>query len=259
MKKIAISIAVAVVVIGAAIGGDYWYKRQNEPPPVVVYKDIDEMDRDIERLESLQKAGRLKWQEAYRLGVAYIQRGRVSDAARTLDDVVKRHPDFYKTYESLGMAYYRMDDMEKAIATWEKAVKMSPQAAHLEDMIARAKQRVEFKKRISVLEQEIKQGSADWQKKFELAALYLGMRRADEAKALLEDVLKVKRDSPELYDAVAQTYAVSGDFEKAVDAEKKAVKLKPSDENLKKRLAEMQRLRDAIKKGEYHKKAGDRQ
>lgn len=253
MKKIAVIIVLAIAFIGAAVGGYYWNKKRNEPPPVVEYKSMGEIDADIARLEPLQKAGKLRWQEMYQLGIAYIQKGRVADAAQTLEQVVKLHPDFYKTYESLGMAYYRMDDIEKAVSIWEKAVKMSPQAKHLEDMINRGKQRIEFKKRISTLEQDIKQGSVAWEKRFELATLYVGMKRWDEAQAQLEEAVKTKKDSPEMFDTLAQIYALKGDFEKAVDAEKKALRLKPSDENLKKRLAEMERVRQGIKKGEYHK------
>jgi Tfp pilus assembly protein PilF len=260
MKRVAIIICLVIIGIGVIAGGGYyWSKKQNEPPQTVEYKDIGEVDKDITKLEPLQNAGKLSWQESYRLGIAYMQRGRTADAAMTLEGVVKRHPGFYKTYESLGMAYYRMDDMEKAVSTWEKALKMSPQAAHLEDMIGRAKQKIEFKKRIATLEQEIKNGQAAWQKRFELAALYIGMKRIEEAKAQLEEIVKVKKDSPEVHDAIAQAYAMSGDFEKAVNAGKKAVKLRPSDEGLQKRLAEMEKVREGIKKGEYHKKTDNRQ
>lgn len=249
MKKIIGVVVLAVIFIGAVIGGGYyWSKKQNEPPPVVEYKNIGEIDADIAKLEPLQKAGKLKWQERYILGVAYLQKGSLVDAAGTLEDVAKLHPDFYKTYESLGMTYYRMDEMEKAVSTWEKAVKISRQAAHLEEMINRAKQRMEFKKRISTLEQEIKQGNTGWQKRFELAALYIGVRRLDDAQIQLEEAVKAKKDSPEMLDTLAQIYAVKGDFDKAIDIEKKAVKLKPLDEDLKKRLAEMEKVRQGIKK-----------
>lgn len=255
MKKIIGLIIFLVVLIGAVIGGGYyWYKKQNEPPRTVEYKDITEVDKDIARLEPLDKTGRLSWQDKYLLGVAYIQKGRVADAAKILEDVTRLHHNFYKTYESLGMAYYRMDDMEKAVSTWEKAIKMSPQIAHLEDMINRGKQKLEFRKRISILEEEVKDSHAGWQKKLELAALYLAVNRVDDAKTRLEEIVKAKKDSPEVYDAIAHAYAMSGDFEKAVDAEKRAVKLRPSDENLKKRLAEVERVMEGIKKGEYHKK-----
>lgn len=257
MKKSTIIIVPAVALIGAVIGGGYyWNKKQNEPPPSVEYKNIEEVDKDIARFEPLQKAGKLKWQDMYQLGVAYIHMGRAADAAKILEEVIKRHPDFYKTYESLGMAYYRMDDMEKAVAAWEKALKISPQTAHIEDMINRARQRMDFKKRISTLEQEIKQGNVGWQKRFELALLYIATRRIEDAKIQLGEVLKVKKDSPEVYDAIAQSYAISGDFEKAVDAGKKAVKLRPKDENLRNRLAEMEKVREGIRKGTYHQKAG---
>lgn len=79
------------------------------------------------------------------------------------------------------------------------------------------------------------------------------MRRLDDAQSQLEEAVKAKKDSPEMFDTLAQIYAIKGDFDKAVDAEKKAVRLKPSDDNLKKRLAEMEKVRQGIKKGEYHK------
>jgi len=110
-------------------------------------------------------------------------------------------------------------------------------------MINRGKQKIEFEKRILTLEQEVKDSqAADWQKKFELAALYLAVNRVDDGKARLEEIIKVKKDIPEVYDAIAHAYAMSGDFEKAVDAEKRAVKLRPSDEKFKKRLAELERV-----------------
>ena len=255
MKKVIIIIVAAVIFIGAVIGGGYyWYKKQNEPPRTVEYKDIGEVNRDIARLEPLDKAGKLSWQDKYLLGVAYIQKGRMADAVKILEDVTRLHTNFYKVHESLGMAYFRMDNMEKAVSIWEKAIKISPQAAHLEDMINRGKQKIEFRKRISTLEQELKDNQAGWQKKFELAALYLAVNRVDDGKARLEEIIKVKKDIPEVYDAIAHAYAMSGDFEKAVDAEKRAVKLRPSDEKFKKRLAELERVMEGIKKGEYHKK-----
>src|SRR3989338_4501803 len=178
MKKVIIIIVAAVIFIGAVIGGGYyWYKKQNEPPRTVEYKDIGEVDRDIARLEPLDKTGRLSWQDKYLLGVAYIHKGRVADAAKILEHVTMLHTNFYKVHESLGMAYFRMDNMEKAVSIWEKAIKISPQAAHLEDMINRGKQKIEFRKRISTLEQELKDNQAGWQKKFELAALYLAVNR----------------------------------------------------------------------------------
>lgn len=258
MKKVIIIIVAAVIFIGAVIavigGGYYWYKKQNEPPRTVEYKNIGEVDRDIAKLEPLDKAGRLSWQDKYLLGIAYIQRGRMADAVKILEDVTRLHPNFYKVHESLGMAYYKMDDMEKAVSIWEKAIKISPQAAHLEDMINRGKQKIEFRKRISTLEQELKDNQAGWQKKFELAALYLAVNRVDDGRALLEEIIEVKKDIPEVYDAIAHAYAMGGYFEKAVNAEKRALKLRPSDDKFKKRLAELERVMEGIKKGEYRKK-----
>jgi hypothetical protein len=48
---------------------------------------------------------------------------------------------------------------------------------------------------------------------------------------------------------------MGGDFEKAVEAEKKAVRLNPDDDALGKRLEEMERLKAAIKSGDFLKPA----
>lgn len=256
MKRIVILLIVLAVAGGVAWGGYSWQKAKNAPPPPIVYKDIKEANSDIERLKSLNASKGLSWQEEYRLGVAYLQTGRPSEAVPVLNEVLRLRPGFPKTYEALGMAYYRMGNMEKALENWEGAKKITPEARHLDEAISTATRRLQLRQRAVTLEEELKSDALNWGKRFELAILYLGERKTGEARAQLEEVLKHKSDEPSVYDAIAESYAREGDFDAAIKAEKKALKLKPDDEKLKARLSEMEKVKAGMEKGDFHKDKG---
>lgn len=255
MKRNAVIIIVlAAVVLGFVSWGGYtWNRKRNTPPRPVSYENMAELVGDIQRLEALKISKGLTWQDTYRLAVAYIQRGEAKEAVPLLEDAARRRPGFSKIYESLGMAYYRQGIPDKAIEAWDKALKADPKAEFLKGMIDRAKTRQEILKRVSALELESKAADAGWEKRFELAALYLSVNRVVDARAELDKVVSVKKDSSQVYDAIAEANALSGDFEKAIEAEKKALRLDPKNEVLKKRLSEMERVGKGIKEGQNHR------
>jgi tetratricopeptide (TPR) repeat protein len=246
MKKrslLIFGLLVFIVLAGAGAGGYYWLKLINEPPEVPLYANMEEIQRDIERLEGLRlETNGLSWQDTFILGVAYIQARMFDEAVTTLEEAIRLKPGFHKSYESLGMAYFRLGELEKAVKSWEEAHRMRPEATHLEEMIDRAERKRAFENRVSALEKAVEKGRAGWRNRLELASLYIAMKRVEDAKAHLEEALKEKKDSPELYDALAQVHAMGGDFDKAVEAEKMAVRLNPDDEAMKKRLEELEKF-----------------
>ena len=241
-------LVIALIAIG---GGYYWRKKVNAPPKPFTYQTREDLDKAIKKFEEDRKGTKFTWQDEFNLGVAYIYAERFDDAVKTFEKVKTYRPAFNKTYESLGMAYYRLGNMEKAIEAWQKAMELDPSAEHLKDMLERAKRRLEIKNRAEALKEEIGKGQAGWTKRLELAALYLMLTEPDPAIAELKEVLKTRKNSPEVYDALAEAYALKGDFDNAISFEKKAVSLSPGDEVLKKRLSEMRKIREAVKKGEY--------
>ena len=249
-KYFALALIIVVALIGAG-GGYYWRKKVNAPPKPFTYQTREDLDKAIKKFEEDGKTGKSKWQDRFNLGVAYIYAERFEDAVKTFEEVKNHRPSFNKTYEALGMAYYRLDNTPKAVEAWQKALELDPSAEHLKDMLERAKRRLEIKNRVVALKQEIAKGPAGWTKRLELAALHLMLREPEPAIIELKEVLKTRKNSPEIYDALAEAYALKGDFDNAVFFEKKAVSLSPGDEVLKKRLSEMQKIREAVKKGEY--------
>ncbi len=253
MRNFSIALIIFFSILIVLAEGFYLMVKNTAPPRTITYTDITALERDIQRLEGLKKSGRLSWQDMYRLGVAYIQRGRMEDAAKILEEAEKLYPYFYKTYESLGMAYFRLGELNKAIEKWEKAMAMSDKTQHLGEIIDRARMKLEINKRIATLENVAKTGDIDWQTRFELALLLIATDKTEDARGHLEKILEEKKDVPDVYSAIAQSYAKDGDFEKAVEAQKKAVELNPDDEILRKRLSEMERVREGLKSGVFHK------
>ncbi len=256
MKKVLKLIVVLICVVAVSAVVVYYYHKKDRPPEVVDYKDFAALQKDVERLEAARGKHGLSWQDNYRLGIAYIQSGRVEDAIAPLEESRKLNQSFVKTHESLGTAYFRTGRMKEAIDAWQNAMKLNPEAKFLEEMVSMAKDKVEVDERLASLEAKLKEvpGNADWHKMLELSALYMQTGRLPDAREILDRALKVKKDSAEIYDAMAETHALGNDFEGAVSYEKRALKLKPKDPRLKQRLAEMEKILAGVKKGAFHKK-----
>ncbi len=270
MKRFLLGAAAAFAVIGLVLGSVQVYNYVNRPLELVVYANAEELTSEIERLEKIKDRGRLSWRESFRLGVSYHQNTDYNNAVLVLEDFIKSKPDIGKAYETLGMSYYRLDKLTDAVEKWQMAVGLSSDGRFLEQMIVDVERTIAVRGRIKSIEQEIEQvkiqresgnknmkdpaPEVSWEKILELSLLYLGEKKFDEAIKYLEDVVKVKTDSPDLYDSLAQAYAMSGDFKKSYSAIKKAVALAPGDESLNIRYEEIKKINKAIKEGKFHNK-----
>lgn len=248
---------VAILVLSVvALGSGYLYnKSRNTPPEPLVYKSAGELAAVVQRLETQKGLSSLRWQDAYTLGVAYLHSKRLDKAVETLTEGSRLRPGFYRFYESLGMAYYRLGELEDAVAQWKRAAQMTAQADHLKRMIGKVERSMGVEKRVAQLEELFMDPEAQpvsWQKRFELATLYMTLKRLEEAETQLKMALDAKPDSAELYDTLAEVNALAGDFERAVSAEEEAVRLRPDDERLAKRLKQMQMFGQALEEGGYH-------
>src|SRR3990172_4602938 len=152
--KKSVKLLIPVFVLAALIGGGYyWHKKKNEPPTALTYSNPSELKSEIERLEGLKKGRGLSWQDTFRLGVAYLHARRTLDAVETLKEAESLYPRYYKIYESLGMAYYRLGDFENAKVEWQKALDAAPEKIkQLKEMVAVAERNRAYKERAGILE-----------------------------------------------------------------------------------------------------------
>ena len=253
MKKVVLLTLLVSFMAFFVIGVWHFMPRKEAPPELIQYATLDELRAKVEELAERFEKGEKDWQLAYKLGVGYLHLGRPEDAIPVLETGITLNPDFYKMYETLGMAYYRLGRFDSAIDVWQKALKVSPQAEHLKDMINRVKFKAEAKERIKEME-KLPEKDKGWLKRFELATLYMVVKDYDLAEKELKKAIEQKPDIADLHTTLASVYALKGDFKKAVESQQKAYSLRPEDERIKNRLEEMKRLKDALEKGEFHRK-----
>src|SRR5581483_2529959 len=60
-------------------------------------------------------------------GLALLQTGDASGAAKVLEAVTQREPQNGRAWRNLGVAYDRMKDPDRAIAAYEKALEVQPE------------------------------------------------------------------------------------------------------------------------------------
>ena len=256
--------ALSILIVALTAGSYYLYNHITRPLETVIYGSEAELKASIESLEKVKDGGRLSWREKYSLGVSYHQDRRYADAVVMLESFLEEKPETMKAYETLGMAYFRLDKLQEALDSWRKAKDLAGGApSPLDAMIPDIERTLAVRDRISDLEKILKKdNNKDTEseikpeevsaKRFELALLYLGDNRVDDAVTELEALVKADKKSSDYHSALAQAYAVKGDFDKAYSSVSTALKLNPSDEELQKRKVELGRIKDAIKKGDFH-------
>ncbi len=60
------------------------------------------------------------------LGMAYLEKGMLEDAARQFKLTIERYPDHHKSYYNLGLVHYRQGDLKKAVALFNRSIALDP-------------------------------------------------------------------------------------------------------------------------------------
>lgn len=127
-------------------------------------------------------------------GIKALERGDYGSAERALLEVIKTNPDSAPLYHNLALVSYKKLDMERAAASWGKAVSLDP-------------------------------GNPRYL--YHLAfALSIG-GRVEEAIPLYQRLLTKMDGQPEIYNSLGQLYQFEGDVLQAEKGFRKAVALKP--------------------------------
>jgi len=124
-----------------------------------------------------------------------------ADPISFYERTLKYAPDSSKTYNNLGLAYYRAGRREEAAAMYERAVEANPNNAAARDNLAAAYNGI--------------------------AARYYGMGRRDEAIAMYKKAIELDPRNADLCNDLANSYYGSGRREEAAIFYKKAIELRP--------------------------------
>lgn len=154
------------------------------------------------------------------LGVAESKKKNYKEAIGFFEKAIESRPEFWPTRLQLAETYLEIGDLEKAEASCQKGVELTPLNVSLLNCLGR---------------------------------VYLKTGRVEEAKALMERSIKIQIN-PNGYRLLGECHARLGDKERARMAFEQAVELNPYDHDAHFQLgelyAEMGRVEDAIQQYE---------
>ena len=100
-----------------------FYKRVLEIEPS--HQDAEML---LEKLQNRQKseAGPASVEDQYAAIHALVDDGRTNEAVSALEKLLESHPDFALAHNDLGVLYYQQGDKDKALNSYETAVRFEP-------------------------------------------------------------------------------------------------------------------------------------
>ncbi|HEC83555.1 MAG TPA: tetratricopeptide repeat protein, partial [Firmicutes bacterium] len=139
----------------------------------------------------------------YEKGVVLAIKGQKPEATEVFERMTGIVPSDSRVWNNLGCLYFEGGEVERARVAFERAIKAD---------------------------------SNNWEAKKNLADLYLSLGRSDEAGDIYASIISEHAGTPEVYVAVAETFAQSGDPETAARLCEMALRVNPGDEKAKRVL-----------------------
>lgn len=143
-------------------------------------------------------------------------------AVRLFNEAIKKKPDFVKPYNKSGLAYVAMKKVDHALVMYKKAFYIDPKFAEAYYNAGVAYE-IKYKdknpnneKAIEVYKKAIELKNDNYsfvRASLNLAKLYEGMQKYDDAIELLRAAIKVEADYAELYNASGLIYLANGNTE----------------------------------------------
>ncbi|MBI5874652.1 MAG: tetratricopeptide repeat protein [Deltaproteobacteria bacterium] len=183
----------------------------------------------------------------YQKGMLYIRSGQYEKAAEELENAGRLQPQNVTVLYQLGLAYYNMEKIDKAVELWSEAAKNLPDGnmmkATLLDIVKRGKERkahLERKARLEELLSEIPWSVEDG---IELAGIYEKDGLHGKSKELYRRLIEARPGDPRAYAGLAAIEWHEGRILKAERNYRLALGLSPDDSVIK---AKMQEIRDEL-------------
>jgi tetratricopeptide (TPR) repeat protein len=143
------------------------------------------------------------------LGMAYLARGMLAEAAEQFEISIKLYPGHHKSYYNLGLVYHQKGDLKKAIEYFNRSVTLNPDSARAH---------------------------------YNLATIYLQQRSWDQA---IRHYVKVNELDPEIAMAhynLGMAYAMQGKLNSAVSEWEKVLQLDPRNTMAKNNIQKAKKM-----------------
>lgn len=204
----------------------------------------NDMEHYEEAIEAYKQAATIdpNYVRAYEnLGFVYVKLGRNAEAIQALKDFIRIAPDDANAYCYLGFTYHTLGRYEEAMEFYKQAIAIDPNSARAYNYLGLTAFNLgSYNEAIKNYKHAIKIDPNFALAHFNLGLAYHVLKRYDEAIASHKQACKLT-DYKDHFPiaALASAYAESGDFEKAIEYQQKAIELADEKDKIeyKKHLA----------------------
>lgn len=175
----------------------------------LAYKWMHNFDPEIQEMMKALELNPDDETACFELALAYQLKGDLKDAEQSYQACISRNPQDPGPYVNVAQIYMATGREEEAVAYYRKLLRINPEIA-------------------------IAWNNLGW-----LYATSKNPKVLDPAQALecaLRAVSLTKESEASFLDTLAEAYYVNREYDKAVEAEKKAIALRPEEESFKKSL-----------------------
>ena len=160
-------------------------------------------------------------------------------AIRYFEKYVKLKPDEAEPYLCLGRCYYQLNDFANSYNSYNRALQIKPDDAQgLYGLGLNLIRQKNFKEATEILEKALAQGLKAKEALFELASAYEELKVYDQAAVYYQKYVQSEPEHPwNGWFKLAQAYQKNNEVEKAIEAYRQALKLRPEDINSNYNLA----------------------
>lgn len=242
-RRHAQKIAVAVMVIACSVLSATTYARN------AVWGD------SVRLLEDVVKKSPNSTRSYYNLGIAYSDQGRIDDAIRAYQTVIRLDPAFSTdVYNNLGVAFMAQGRVDEAIGAYLTALSINPLDADVHYNIANAyESQGRIDEAIVEYKASVQRRPGDAKGHYYLGAAYSKKGLNDDAINEYAMVLSLRPDDVATRNNLGNLYKKLGRMDEALNEYRTALRLKPdfaeAHYNLGNAYASLGRLDEA--RGEF--------
>ena len=202
----------------------------NEIVPVAPALDLSSFSGlTAERRADIERRTTTALARAYvNLGVMQAQKRRFARAAEFFEQAVGLDASFPQAQYSLGVSYFNAQQYEKAVAPLARAIDADPGSAITRRMLAIAYLNTDAYAQAAELLARDSDRSADPSLQYAYGLALVRSNRAVDAEAIFSRMLTDHAETAELSVVLGHAYAEQGNYDAAIDALQRALKLKPA-------------------------------
>ena len=184
----------------------------------------------------------LKVQSHYNLGLAYYQSGQIEKAIAAYQKAIKLEPNFADAYGGLGVIYWRSGNLDDAIRHCQKAIKITPENIEFHQNLTRIYWQKGMYHAAAVGYRIILElNPSDENALHHLGLILLSKQEYHEAVSCFQKVLQTNPDNALTHGALGTAYYKLGENDPAIHEFQEVLRLDPGNQNAREMLERLLR------------------